>query len=228
VTTTPLTAHDASTTTSTGSVPTRALLTAGAAAAPLWTVVALTQALTRDGFDLTRHPFSMLANGSPGWIQITNFLLVGTLFLAAAAGLRRALHGTAGGTWAPRLVRVVGIGMLAAGVLVLDPADGFPTGTPAGVPQQMSWQSVLHLVAGTATFAALLAACLVLGRHFARAAQPRTAHLCRTAAAAVAVGNGWAMTGGPAGPLALAIGVITAMACVSCVSWVAARHRSHR
>ena len=118
--------------------PVRALLAAGAVAAPLWTVAAVTQALTRDGFDLTRHPFSMLANGSLGWIQIINFLVVGALFIAAAAGLRRALHGGGGGIWVPRLVRVVGVGMVAAGVFVADPGDGFPAGTPAGRPANVS------------------------------------------------------------------------------------------
>ncbi|MFD5702515.1 DUF998 domain-containing protein [Streptomyces lasiicapitis] len=223
MTTTDLTARDASTSTSTTAPgPARALLAAGAAATPLWTVVAVTQALTRDAFDLTRHPFSMLANGSLGWIQITNFLLVGTLFIAAAAGLRRALHGSTGGTWVPRLVRVVGIGMLAAGVFVADPADGFPAGTPAGMPQSMSWHGALHLIAGTATFFALIAACLILGRHFSRTADRRSAIACRAAAVAVVLGNGWAMSGGPAGSLTLAVGVIAAMACISSV---AARYR---
>ncbi|MFD9863264.1 DUF998 domain-containing protein [Streptomyces alboflavus] len=202
--------------------PVRALLAAGAVATPLWTVAAVTQALTRDGFDLTRHPFSMLANGSLGWIQIINFLVVGALFIAAAAGLRRALHGGGGGIWVPRLVRVVGVGMVAAGVFVADPGDGFPTGTPAGRPESMSWHGTLHLVAGSVTFFALIAACLVLGRRFGRAADRRSAVACRAAAVAVVLGNGWAMSGGPAGSLTLAVGVIAGM---GCVSWVAARYR---
>lgn len=223
MTTTPLTARTAATSTSsTASGPARALLAAGAAATPLWTVAAVTQALTRDSFDLTRHPFSMLANGSLGWIQITNFLLVGSLFIAGAAGLRRALHGSTGGTWVPRLVRVVGIGMLAAGIFVADPGDGFPAGTPSGRPESMSWHGALHMVAGSVTFFALIAACLILGRHFSRAADRRSALACRAAAVAVVLGNGWAMSGGPAGSLTLAVGVIAGM---TCVSSVAARYR---
>ncbi|GHC51659.1 DUF998 domain-containing protein [Streptomyces flavofungini] len=223
MTTTPVTARDAATSISTTAVrPARALLTAGVAATPLWTVAAVTQALTRDSFDLTRHPFSMLANGSLGWIQITNFLLVGTLFIAAATGLRRVLRGSTGGTWVPRLVRVVGVGMIAAGVFVLDPGDGFPAGTPTGRPESMSWHGGLHLVAGSVTFFALIAACLILGRHFSRVADRRSAIACRAAAVAVGLGNGWAMSGGPAGSLTLAIGVIAGM---TCVSSVAARYR---
>jgi len=42
---------------------TRSLLGYGILAGPLYIVVALAQALTRDGFDLSRHPWSLLANG---------------------------------------------------------------------------------------------------------------------------------------------------------------------
>src|SRR5687767_2102619 len=103
-------------------VTTRSLLTSAVVAAPLWTVIALAQAATRDGFDLTRHPLSALSTGSLGWLQITNFVLAGILTIIGASGLRRALPGT---TWAPRLVRISGIGMVASGALVMD-----PVGTP--------------------------------------------------------------------------------------------------
>jgi hypothetical protein len=50
---------------------TRSLLGYGIIAGPLYAVVALAQALTRDGFDLSRHAWSLLVNGELGWIQIT-------------------------------------------------------------------------------------------------------------------------------------------------------------
>jgi hypothetical protein len=53
------------------------LLTCAVAAAPLWAVVSLAQAATREGFDLTHHPLSALSNGSLGWLQISNFLVAG-------------------------------------------------------------------------------------------------------------------------------------------------------
>ncbi|MFC7646016.1 DUF998 domain-containing protein [Streptosporangium lutulentum] len=115
---------------------TRLLLTCAVVSAPLWAVVSLAQAATREGFDLIRHPLSVLSSGSLGWLQITNFLVAGVLTVAGATGLRRAMHGSPGGTWAPRLVLVNGIGMIAAGVFVMDPADGFPVGTPPGCPRR--------------------------------------------------------------------------------------------
>ena len=48
---------------------TRALLCCGVLAGPIYIVVGLVQALTREGFDLTRHDLSLLANGRLGWIQ---------------------------------------------------------------------------------------------------------------------------------------------------------------
>lgn len=202
----------ATSTTARPAVTTRTLLTAGAVAAPLWAGVSLAQAFTRDGFDLTRHPLSLLSTGPLGWIQITNFVVAGVLLLAGAAGLRRAEAGTgrsglrhAGvGRWTPRLVAISGVGMIAAGVLVMDPLV-------AGVTAVMSWHSVGHMVAGTITFNALIAACYVL-------ASRNRSIPAAVAGTALLAGNIWCMTGGAAGSLTLAIGAITAMLYVSCTA----------
>ncbi|WP_433219175.1 DUF998 domain-containing protein [Microtetraspora malaysiensis] len=204
------------------SAATRALLTCAAVAAPLWATVSLAQAATREGFDLIRHPLSALSNGSLGWLQITNFLVAGLLTVAGATGLRRAMRGTPGGAWAPRLVLVNGIGMMAAGVFVMDAAGGFPVGTPDGMPETLTWHSYGHMAAGSVAFIALIAACYVLGRHFSRSGNRGLAVASRVAGTALLVGDGWSMTGGAAGSLTLAVGAITAMLWVS---WVAARYR---
>ena len=194
---------------------TRTLLTCAAFAAPLWAAVSLAQAATRDGFDLTRHPLSALSNGTLGWLQIANFIVAGILTVVGAGGLARVLPGR---PWVPRLVRISGSGLIAAGVFVMDPADGFPTGTPAGMPTALSWHSYGHMVAGTVSFAALIAACYVLGRQFSRAGDRGAAIASRTAGTALLVGVLWAMTGRPAGSLTLAIGAIAAMVWISAVA----------
>ncbi|MFF1415252.1 DUF998 domain-containing protein [Streptomyces sp. NPDC058289] len=197
---------------------TRSLLTCAVVASPLWAVVSLTQAATRQGFDITRHPLSALSNGSLGWLQITNFLLAGTLLVLGASGLRRALRGTPGGTWAPRLVRIGGIGMIAAGAFVMDPVDGFPAGAPSAEAATLTWHSYAHFAAGSVTFTSLIAACYVLGRHFGRAGNRRYALASRVAGTALLIGNGWAMSGGRAGTLTLAVGAVTAMLWISVVA----------
>jgi hypothetical protein len=208
----------AATTVSSTPATTRALLSCAIVAGPLWAVVSLAQAITRAGFDLTRHPLSALSNGSLGWLQIVNFLVAGVLTVAGAVGLRQAMHGAPAARWAPRLVGANGIGMFAAGVFVMDPADGFPAGTPAGMPESLTWHSYGHMAAGSVAFVALIAACYVLGRHFSRAGNRCHAVASRIAATALLVGNGWAMSGGRAGSLTLAIGAITAMLWISAVA----------
>ncbi|MFJ7216409.1 DUF998 domain-containing protein [Amycolatopsis sp. NPDC098790] len=140
---------------------TRTLLTCGVLAGPVFVVTGLLQGLTRAGFDFTRHPASLLSNGSLGFVQIANFLVTGLLTIAAAAGIRRVLPGR----WGPRLLTVYGVGLLCAGVFTADPQDGFPAGTPAGPPSAISWHGTLHFAAGGIGFLALVAACFAIGSH---------------------------------------------------------------
>lgn len=141
----------------------RSLLACGVAAGPLYLVAGFAQALTRDGFDLTRHPFSFLSLGEGGWVQIANFVLCGLLFLAAALGAWRS--GRAG-TWAPLLLGVFALGMVGGGVFVADPAFGFPIGAPEGQAPVISWHGTLHGIAFFAAFPALVASFFVLARRF--------------------------------------------------------------
>ncbi|MET0865327.1 MAG: DUF998 domain-containing protein [Nakamurella sp.] len=144
---------------------TKSLLGYGVIAGPLYVVVALTQAVTREGFDLGLHQWSLLANGGPGWIQIANFIVTGLMVVAFAVGLRRALTPGSGARWAPRLVAVYGASLIAAGIFRADPALGFPVGTPDG-PGQVSWHGLLHFAAGGVGFTCLAIACLVMGRRY--------------------------------------------------------------
>ncbi len=150
---------------------TRVLLTCGVIAGPLYLVMSLIQALTREGFDLTRHSWSLLSNGDLGWIHITNLVVSGLLVVAGAVGMRRTMHPGRGGTWAPLLVGVYGVGLIAAGVFVADPMAGFPAGTPAGPQVAISWHGLLHLIAAGVGFLALIAACFVFARRFAALGQ---------------------------------------------------------
>jgi hypothetical protein len=52
------------------------------------------------------------------------------------------------------LVGVQGAGLFAAGLFRLDPADGFPPGTPAGMRSMPTWHSNLHNMAGSISFLA--------------------------------------------------------------------------
>jgi hypothetical protein len=178
-----------------GTATTRALLAGGVIAGPLFIITGLLQAFTREGFDLRRHPLSLLSNGDLGWIQITNFVVTGLLFTAGAVGMRRVLHPGRGGTWGPLLIGAVGVGLVAAGVFVADPADGFPPGTPPGRPDTLSWHSGLHFLVAGLAYLSLIAASLVFARRFAALGQ-----------------RGWAR-------YSLATGVVFLVAWVALFAW---------
>jgi hypothetical membrane protein len=151
---------------------TRSLLGYGIIAGPMYVLVSLAQAVTRDGFDLRRHEWSLLANGEHGWIQSANLAITGLMIIAAAVGLRRSLDAGPGALWGPRLVAGYGVGLVAAGTFRADPALGFPVGTPEG-PGVISWHGLAHFAAAGLGFACLGAACFVLARRFAAENRPR-------------------------------------------------------
>src|SRR4051812_37901950 len=145
---------------------TRSLLGYGVIAGPFYLVVSLAQALTRDGFDLSRHEWSLLANGRGGWVQMLNLVLTGLMVVAAAVGFRRALGTGRAGTWAPRLLAVYGVALVAAGAFRADPMNGFPLGTLDGPPADPTLPGTLHFVAGGVGFLALVAATWLLAGRF--------------------------------------------------------------
>jgi hypothetical protein len=182
---------------------TRSLLGYGVIAGPFYVTVSLAQALTRDGFDLSRHAWSLLANGSLGWIQVLNFALSGAMVLAFAVGLRRALSPGRGSTWAPRLVAGYGTGLLLASIFRADPGLGFPPGTPADA-HDVSWHGMLHLVCASIGFLCLIAACLVVGRRFAADNRPGWALYSRVSGICFLAGFVGVAAGAGSRPLTIA------------------------
>lgn len=158
---------------------TKSLLGYGVVAGPLYVAVVLAQALLRPGFDLTRDDASLLSNGALGWIQIANFVITGLMVIACAVGTQRALGSGRAATWAPRLMALYGLGLIAAGVFVADPMNGFPPGAPSGRPASISVHGMLHIASAGIAFLCLIAACFVLARRFAAFDQPRWAAFSR-------------------------------------------------
>jgi hypothetical protein len=136
------------------------LLRWGVVAGPFYLAVGLVQALVRDGFDLARHPLSVLANGPGGWVQTANFVLTGLMVLAAAAGFGRLAGRTPlAAAWC---LAGFGVAMVVAAVFPADPVDGFPPGTPEGFPTSISTTGLVHFIVGALGFT-----CLALSGLFA-------------------------------------------------------------
>jgi hypothetical protein len=148
----------------------RLLLAGGIVAGPLFAVVAAAQVLTREAFDLSRHPLSLLSLGDLGWLQVGNFVVTGLLTVASAAGMRGTLAPGPARFWAPLLYGAFGVGLVAGGLFTTDPVPGFPAGTPAAssVAQAATWHAAVHDVAAGIALDAGLLASLVLARRFHR------------------------------------------------------------
>ena len=124
-------------------LPTRALLACGAVAGPLYVTVTMAQALTRDGFDLRQHRFTLLTTGDLGWIHQANMVLVGALTVLLAVGVRQMMRTGRGAVWGPRLLGLFGVAYIFGGVLTADPVAGFPPGTTPEMVQT-TWQGVVQ------------------------------------------------------------------------------------
>ena len=117
------------------------LLPAGAISGIVFYGLFLIQAMYRSDFDIRTDGISLLSLGPHGWVQVLNFVLTGLLLLAGAVGLRGSLRGHSGGTWAPILVGVFGIGMIAAGAFPTDTPEQFEAGehSTAGMLHSMAF-----------------------------------------------------------------------------------------
>ncbi len=163
---------------------TRSLLRCGVVVGALYLAVGLIQGFVRDGFDFRRHALSHLANGPGGWVQTANLAVSGLLVIGAAIGIARGLQSRAAG-W---LLGCFGAGMIVAAIFPTDPVDGFPPGTPLGVPTSMSTSALIHLAAGGIGFLTLAAACFVVARAMSRRKQRSMSRLSFVSGLAILFG----------------------------------------
>ena len=191
---------------------TRGLLTCGVIAGPLFVATAIAQILTRDGFDLRRHPLSLLSVGEHGWIQVTNFVLAGILSILFSMGMARVLTDGPGSRWGPRFCALFGIGLVIGGIFTADPALGFPVGAPEGFPSHLTSHAIVHAFAPPLAFLSLIGGLLVIARRFAAEGLRRTAVVSRIAAAVCLV---LSVPVGPGFSIRLFVAVAVAFACVA-------------
>ena len=150
----------------TQTLPTRALLACGAVAGPMYVMVTMAEALTRDGFDLRQHRFSWLTTGDLGWIHQSNMVLAGVLTVLLAVGVSRIMRTGRGAVWGPRLLGLFGVAYVLGGLLRADPVAGFPPGTTAEMVHH-TWQGAVQNASRGASSLLLIATSLVIARWFA-------------------------------------------------------------
>lgn len=201
----------------TASDVTRSMLGYLVLAGPCYVAVSLVQALTRDGFNLGRDEWSLLALGHWGWIQMCNLVLTGAMTVVGAVGLRRGLGATApataGRTWAPQLLAGYGVALVGAGLFRADAADGFPPGRALHV----SWHGALHIVFRSLGFLCLIATCYVLARHYRRRARRAAALAARVVGTVFAI----AFAGIASGANNVAVNIGFTAAVIISYAWLA-------
>ena len=202
-----------------GVAVTRALLGWGVVAGPFYLAVGLAQALTRDGFDLSRHMLSLLMLGVGGWIQTANLSVTGLMVLAAAAGFARAT----GRRGVALALGVYGVSLMASAAFAPDPMLGFPPGSAA--PAAPSTSGLLHLAAGGIGFVALALGAFLAASWFAHARAGLAVPLSRIAAGVVAAGffGGAALATRPVGVGLIWLAVVVGFGWLAVGSWTASR-----
>lgn len=138
------------------------LLLIGIVTSVLFIAVLFFEGAIRPGYRPAYHTGSALSLGQRGWIQITNFCQMGVGILFFAVGVQRRLDSLAAGA----LLAIFGIGLIAAGVFVMDPMRGYPPGTPDGTPSEVSRSQQIHdVMGGPLAFLSVFGACLVVAGH---------------------------------------------------------------
>src|SRR5262249_36302466 len=96
----------------------------------------------------------------------TVFLVAGLLPLGFAIGLGRARRMLGGFRRGPVLIGLWGIGLLGAGMFTTDPVSGYASGIDN--PLESTQHGRLHDRFSVPGFIALMVACFVYARHFAK------------------------------------------------------------
>lgn len=163
------------------------LLIGGAIGAIGFVLVFLIDGATRPGYRPAYHPVSALSLGDRGWIQTTNFIVTGLLFLGAATALGFATDRGASSVVGAILIGIVAVGVVVSGVFAMDPMRGYPPGTGEGDPA-LSTHHKVHDAAGPVVFGVLPLACFAMTWSFASApAEPGWALYSGVSGGALAV-----------------------------------------
>ena len=140
------------------------LLWCGVIAGPLFIVVFLVERKLRPGYDPIRQPVSALSQGPRGWIQQTNFIVVGAMIAAYAYGLYVAMIPLGGSFWGPVLVLIDGIGLIGAGIFVTDMTNA---SSDTLIHTKRLRRGVLHDLFSLIFFVSNAIACFVFAHFFA-------------------------------------------------------------
>lgn len=112
----------------------------------------------RPGYEPFKMFVSELSLGARGWIQMTNFVITGFLFLLFARGVKAEFKDGKASRGGPVLLGIIGFSLLVSGPLVMDPAS-----TPRVL---WSLHGTLHQLFGALVFSLAPISVFVFWRRF--------------------------------------------------------------
>ena len=140
---------------------------AGMIGSALFVTVFTIEGLLRPGYDWRSTFISELSIGPRGWIQIVNFIVLGTLFLVFVRGVAAEFREGKASKAGPILLAIIGFSFLISGPFVTD---------VAGIPRdQMTTQGLIHGIFGAFVFSLSPISCFVFWRRFRQ--DPNWMHL---------------------------------------------------
>jgi len=131
---------------------------AGMIGSALFVTVFTLEGWLRPGYDPRSTFISELSIGPRGWVQILNFIILGTLFLVFTWGVVDEFREGKASKAGPILLAIIGFSFLVSGPLVTDVAA-----TPR---DQMSLHGILHGIFGALVFSLSPISCFVFWRRF--------------------------------------------------------------
>ena len=150
--------------------------------------------MRRPDYNPLRHPVSALSLGPHGWVQVANFSVTGTLYLAGAAGLSRTPDPVVGTRLGAASIGAAAVGLLGSAVFATDPVSGYPPGTPDVLTEQ-STSMTMHGISAVPIFLGLPAAAFAYAWRFLRAGRPAWALYSAGSGASMLAGMGLAGAG---------------------------------
>ncbi|NVO19289.1 MAG: DUF998 domain-containing protein [Bacteroidetes bacterium] len=140
-------------------------LLCGAIACPLFLIVVIAEGALRPDYDSFLYPLSSLSIGDTGWTQILNFIFTGILLVVFSFGLKQVCKSNNEKFRGPLLIRLVGFGLIGAGIFITDPVYGYPNDKPL-ILRQFTLHGHLHDGFSMFVFICLPWACFAFRKYF--------------------------------------------------------------
>lgn len=137
----------------------------GLIAAGLFHVIAIAKGVFTPGFDACQQSISALSLGRWGWIQMSSFILLGTIVISTVAPWRKVLAGGSGARAYAVLTFLTGVSIILCGLFRQDPAPWYDPENLALTAPTLT--GLLHLLFAAIGALSSITGLIIMARRFA-------------------------------------------------------------